>query len=157
MIEYGTRACLVCGKEFEVAYPSQLTCSLECRKKRNNQRHQRYRQKQKERLLNLEAVIKEKDAVIASLQAELKILKAQVKKIESKTFKSSQVENFKAAHKLETCERMKLSALNLPCGLRNECWEPSKCDKNKHSARPEKIYKAIIRRQPYAESFDELS
>lgn len=33
-MKYGERICLVCGKEFEAAYPSQVTCSGQCREKR---------------------------------------------------------------------------------------------------------------------------
>lgn len=34
MGEYGTRKCLVCGKEFEAAYASELCCSVQCKKLR---------------------------------------------------------------------------------------------------------------------------
>lgn len=40
-MNYGKRSCLVCGKEFEAAYPAQLACSRECWRKRKTAMNQR--------------------------------------------------------------------------------------------------------------------
>lgn len=156
MGDYEKRICLVCGNEFEPLYAAQITCPGQCRKKRNSIRSQKYRLKRKAYVAGLEQALQEKEAIIESLQKEVKDLKAQLKNFEQAKTKSSPAGDFMREHELQTCERMNLRAIILPCGEREECWHPQKCKKNTHIVKPEKISKSTVRIYPNAEFIEEL-
>lgn len=158
MGDYGKRECLICKKIFDVKYASQVTCSPDCQRERKIAACKDFRARKKATFESLIAQVTDKDAQIDALRKEIESLKTELKKVCRKDCgkKSESIKNFKASHDLKTCERMNLKALHLPCGERDECWMPSKCEKNLHSARPEKISRTIIGKQSHAESIEDL-
>lgn len=185
-MSYGTRKCLVCGKKFEAAYASQVSCSDECRRSRRQEqwatnkrvwwrRHKEEVEQLKARIAELEAQDKpEIQESKAMLQFELNLLKAKygrqtgvlrnaikrmagrgmskadsaeltaltkkclilvaenkdqankIKELEKRlNSKLPSLDQFKADY----CKRLKLTALKLPCGLRAQCFNPSRCER----------------------------
>ena len=111
MATYGDRPCIICGKSFPVRHPAQICCSDACRKIRrravNSEEKKRYRRENRE--------------LIATLTAEIERLRAE----------NESLHKLASAYKpTHICERMRIKTMTpLPCGLRQQCWSPSRCEK----------------------------
>lgn len=173
--KYGTRKCIVCGKDFEAQYPQQITCSPECKNRRKNYIKGESVKRVKARNLALieglksqnEGLKEKVDELLARLaekkpekqvppvdDAALNQMKGQIEKLKAENAELlSQNESFFLAKKAlereveqlknelalkkhddelpkaQWCERLKLKALNLPCGARRQCFEPIPCDR----------------------------
>lgn len=82
---YGTRNCLVCKREYEAKYASQLTCSEECRLKRELEFKRlycrEYRARKKAELLALKEMLEEKTAALKSAEESNAELKNELEKV----------------------------------------------------------------------------
>ena len=143
-LEYAERICMVCDKEFVPAYPSQVTCGPECRKTRILQGHKEYNRKcRKQAKARLEALMADN----ARLTAELETARAEIERISAELEKCRQKPAAKKAEtqpaedaalalqravlkkRMKSCERMSLRATTLPCGQREKCFRPGRCEK----------------------------
>lgn len=91
----------------------------------------------------LAEIIKKKDTEIEKLNGYLKKRTATGAKVSapaSEIEKDSAIQDFKSRNALQACERLKLSAMKLPCGKKPQCWNEPICDKCKGMKKPEKIY-----------------
>lgn len=173
--KYGTRKCIICGKEFEAQYLQHITCSPGCKNRRENyikgESAKRVKARNlalieglksqneglKQKVSELMARLTEKKPEMQSAPVDdgaLNELKGQVEKLKAENAELlAQNEAFFLAKKAlekevgqlknelalkkhddelpkaQWCERLKLKALNLPCGARRQCFEPVPCDR----------------------------
>lgn len=125
--DYGKRNCMECGTEFTAVRPWTVTCSLECKEKRDirlkRASKREYYHRNKEQQVNLKTQLEDSLKHIKFLEEELERLR--------KT---------KILPELESCERLSLKAIQLPCGTRRECFKPKRCVKCPESANEADIF-----------------
>lgn len=135
---YGTRKCLQCGQNFEAQYAAQVVCSKACahlhRNKQKRESASRLRAKNVEYLRNLLAEMDRMREEIASLKEQLADARnalSEVEKDHHPVDESQELSEPDKVRKVDTacsemkeCKRMHLRAMNLPCGLREECFTP---------------------------------
>lgn len=113
-----------------------------------------------EKNARLAEIIKKKDAEIEKLNGYLKkriSVNAKGSIPASDSEKDSAIQDFKSRNALQTCERLKLSAMKLPCGKKPQCWDNPQCDKCKGMKKPESLYKiSSLPEQSLKEVEDEL-
>lgn len=138
---YGTRKCLQCGNEFDAGFPAQIVCSTSCMKiRRRDQKRAssaRGRARRKKYLLDLLAEMDQMRKEIASLKEQLAEASKQTplqyevcsptKGSTNSSLPDKGCEIEKIRPYMKECKRMHLRAMNLPCGLREECYTPL-CD-----------------------------
>ena len=130
-MDYGTRHCLTCGKEFTATYPNHICCSSECQNARRRELWKRYgekiRKKQKERLQNLIDENERLKKRVEELEKELEDLKSR-KDDEKEEQKDKEIQQTQPLPKMNVCERMHLKQMSpLPCGKRTQCHFPMPC------------------------------
>lgn len=142
MSDYGERKCLVCGKVFEPVKPQQVCCSAKCQAERGKELSRKWAAKhrpsllklleaQELRIVRLEKLVKE----LHGLETEdyANILGDQIEpELEPEPESEPEPDKIEqlmeqALPTLKECKRMRLKALNLPCGKRVECFEPKRC------------------------------
>lgn len=128
MSDYGERKCLVCGKAFEPKLAQQVCCSTDCQKQRDRLKSQEWKKTHcsplQARVDFCEKQIALLERLIAYIhgykQSELEALYKQV--LGEEAPKPEPAEPV-----LHECKRMKLKAMRLPCGERQECFKPKRC------------------------------
>jgi len=112
MTTYGTRTCLVCGKEFTADKPQRVCCSAKCQEIRTKDLKVAWDQHAK----------KSRESVVATLKAENAALKAEIAELRATLEKAA------TQIQWNVCEKLGLRQLSpLPCGKRPACWSPEKC------------------------------
>ena len=111
MATYGQRPCIICGTLFDVNHAAQICCSDACRKVRRKAKNAEAKRRSRKEVKDL----------IISLTAEVELLKAENELLRQ------QVSGPVPTH---VCERMRIKTTTLlPCGRRQQCWSPSKCER----------------------------
>lgn len=154
--QYGKRNCVICTNEFIATSATQVCCSDECKKellrKQYREAKRRYTANKKQEFMelrqrksDLEIENKALHSNLNKVNAELSNIKAEYEQLKFELFISQhnlEVANEKikkllnATKSLDTssfdyCERMKLRAMQLPCGEREECLGCAREDKEK--------------------------
>lgn len=140
-----------CGKTFLSAGYNAQYCP-ECRAEANKQKHKRYRQTEKGKEKNkgytkawrsrngeyckeyrkkYHAEHREENIARSKQYRENHLERSRlVAKLKSRIRrgdKRAELEHAKLVGKVKTCERMRITALELPCGKRPECWTGKAC------------------------------
>ena len=132
-MDYGTRHCLTCGKEFTATYPNHICCSSECQNARRRESWKRYgektRRKQKERLQNLIDENERLKKRVEELEKELEEMISMNNEEEGEEEEEeNEAQQTQALPTMYVCERMKLKQMSpLPCGKRSQCHYPMPC------------------------------
>lgn len=165
-MELFRRFCVECGKEFQTERRYVLCCSIECHMIRRNKQKQasatKIRAQKKEiadqlktqadriaelvkqnadqmnRIKNLENDKGETEKlkqVIQRLENDIKSRDARIEKLKNQVEGDGNIT-------FDHCDRLRLDAFKLPCGLRNECWPIpiygwDKCERNQLEKKPE--------------------
>lgn len=132
-MDYGTRKCLTCGKEFTATYVSMICCSQDCQKLRNKKLDIGYHKRKLEKYRLLETENAQLKQRIAELEKELEELKSR--KDEEEDEEENEKEDEKEVSpqaqtlpKMNVCERLHLKQMSpLPCGKRPQCHYPMPC------------------------------
>lgn len=118
-------------------------CESEIGKQQNDSLLGRLDELEKENQRLLE-IIKNKDAEIEKLNGYLKkrnVASTRKSIPVSEIEKYSAINDFKSKNTLQTCERLKLSAMKLPCGKKPQCWEKPICKNCKGKVKPDNLFK----------------
>ncbi len=141
-VSYGKRKCIICSKEFEVLYPSQIACSDKCKAERKRKREiinsRNYRARKKEELQNLKKqvelleeeladALKENDELQA-LRSELEAARKDLEALEAVLEKTKLAKDIELPP-MEECQRLRLKAIHLPCGTQYQCFSPTLCER----------------------------
>ena len=122
MTTYGTRTCLVCGKDFEADKAQRVCCSKECQEKRSRALKTEWDQKRK----------RSRETQTSRLKAENAALKAEIAELRAALEKAA------TQIQWNVCEKLGLRQLSkLPCGKRPACWSPEKCEHVPRGAKKE--------------------